>query len=137
MILGFLTYLRCISPIFQYVQEGQNRLILQLLRFHSWGVLLVHPSVIFFPSVWVICLSKYPYLTENKTNQRISSHPFLFTIFSAKRNSWNGLCHTGLEALLSKIKVSIHGIGVFGMVIPVWWWNGVAKPVEMGETILF
>ena len=30
------------------------------------------------------------------------------------------LGHTGLEALPSKKKVSIHGIGVFGMIIPVW-----------------
>ena len=45
--------------------------------------------------------------------------------------------HTGLEAFPSKKKRSIHGIGVFGMVIPVWYWNGVAKPVKMAEKIIF
>ena len=31
-----------------------------------------------------------------------------------------GCAHTGLEALPSKKKVYMGGIGVFGMFIPVW-----------------
>ena len=42
--------------------------------------------------------------------------------------NWD-IVHTGLEALSSEKKVSVHGIGIFGMVLPLGCWNGVAEPV--------
>ena len=41
--------------------------------------------------------------------------------------------HTGLEALSSKKKVSVHGTGVPVFLRPVWYWDGVAKPEKMGK----
>ena len=43
------------------------------------------------------------------------------------------LDHTALLLKLyqAKTKVSVHGIGVFRIFIPVWYWNEVAKPVEI------
>ena len=43
------------------------------------------------------------------------------------------LMHTGLEALSSKKKVSVHGTGVPVFLRPVWYWDGVAKPEKMGK----
>ena len=42
-------------------------------------------------------------------------------------------CHTGLEALPSQKKVSVHGTGVPVFLRPVWYWDGVAKPEKMGK----
>ena len=45
------------------------------------------------------------------------------------------LLHTGLEALLSKKKVSIDGTGVPGFLRPVWYCDRVAKPEKMGKKL--
>ena len=43
--------------------------------------------------------------------------------------------HTGLEALPSKIKVSVHGTGVPVFLRPVWYRDGVAKPEKIGKKL--
>ena len=42
---------------------------------------------------------------------------------------------TGLEALPSKKKVSVHGTGVPGSLRPVWYWDGVSKPEKIGKKL--
>ena len=41
--------------------------------------------------------------------------------------------HTGLEALPSKKKVSVHGTGVPKILRPLLYWDGVVKPEKMGK----
>ena len=42
---------------------------------------------------------------------------------------------TGLEALPSNKKVSVHGTGVPVFLRPVWYWDGLAKPEKMGKKL--
>ena len=53
------------------------------------------------------------------------------------RKVYDITAHTGLEALTSKKKVSVHGIGVSGFLRPVWCWDGAAKPPKIGKKMIF